>query len=91
MAESSGARRAWAALGRGSRPVRDVNGVYHTWVDLGPDPVTGERRHLHLRAGGSHGFDAMNPTAAISRAARTARTAWLRRVLAPVAALATAD
>lgn len=50
VAESSSERRAWSALGRGSQPVKDANGVYHTWLDLGPDPVTGRRRRPHLRA-----------------------------------------
>jgi acetyl esterase/lipase len=37
---------------------------------------------LHVWPGGFHGFDAFLPTAALSRAARAARIAWLRRLLA---------
>ncbi|MFE3202373.1 alpha/beta hydrolase [Embleya sp. NPDC059237] len=36
---------------------------------------------LHVWPGGFHGFDAMVPGAALSRAAHTARLRWLRRVL----------
>ncbi|APR80912.1 Esterase [Minicystis rosea] len=36
---------------------------------------------LHVWPGGFHGFDALAPQAALSQAARSARLAWLRRVL----------
>jgi acetyl esterase/lipase len=36
---------------------------------------------LHVWPGGCHGFDVFVPDAAISRAARAARVAWLRRLL----------
>ncbi|WP_440710942.1 alpha/beta hydrolase [Herbiconiux sp. YIM B11900] len=36
---------------------------------------------LHVWPGGFHGFDAMAPQAALSREARAARVAWLRRIL----------
>ncbi|SCX59767.1 Acetyl esterase/lipase [Klenkia marina] len=36
---------------------------------------------LHVWPGGCHGFDLFVPDAAISRAARAARVAWLRRLL----------
>ena len=47
--------------------------------------AAGGQAELHLWAGGFHGFDAMFPDAAISSAARRARTAWLERVLGPSA------
>ncbi len=37
---------------------------------------------LHVWPGGCHGFDLLVPDAAISQAARAARVAWLRRLLA---------
>ncbi|MGW7794313.1 alpha/beta hydrolase fold domain-containing protein, partial [Streptomyces tricolor] len=37
---------------------------------------------LHVWPGGCHGFDALAPEAALSRTARAARVAWLRRLLA---------
>ncbi|GAA4810189.1 alpha/beta hydrolase [Streptomyces ziwulingensis] len=37
---------------------------------------------LHVWPGGFHGFDALAPEAAVSRAARAARLDWLRRLLA---------
>ncbi|AYN38144.1 alpha/beta hydrolase [Streptomyces dangxiongensis] len=37
---------------------------------------------LHVWPGGCHGFDALAPEAALSRAARAARIGWLRRLLA---------
>ena len=36
---------------------------------------------LHVWPGGFHAFDSFAPTAAISQASRTTRTAWLRRLL----------
>lgn len=36
---------------------------------------------LHVWPGGFHSFDSFAPTAVLSKAARAARTAWLRRVL----------
>jgi acetyl esterase/lipase len=38
---------------------------------------------LHVWPGGFHGFDQIVPDAVLSRAARAARSAWLRRLLAP--------
>lgn len=41
----------------------------------------GGRAELHVWPGGFHGFDYLAPQAALSRAARAARTAWLTRLL----------
>jgi acetyl esterase/lipase len=38
---------------------------------------------LHVWPGGFHGFDQIAPDAVLSRAARSARGAWLRRLLSP--------
>ncbi|MEU0254560.1 alpha/beta hydrolase [Streptomyces sp. NPDC006184] len=42
----------------------------------------GGEAELHVWPGGCHGFDALAPEAALSRAARAARIGWLRRLLA---------
>jgi acetyl esterase/lipase len=49
--------------------------------------TAGGQAELHVWAGGFHGFDALFPQAAISQAARQARTDWLGRVLAAAAPL----
>jgi acetyl esterase/lipase len=41
----------------------------------------GGRCELHVWPGGFHGFDMMAPQAAMSQAAKAARTGWLRRLL----------
>ena len=41
----------------------------------------GGRAELHVWPGGFHGFDAMVPTAAVSRDAKAARIRWLHRLL----------
>jgi acetyl esterase/lipase len=78
----------------------DLSGLPTTYIDAGSAEVfrdedqqyasriwaAGGQAELHIWAGGTHGFDAMLPGAALSRAARAARTAWLRRVLDEVAA-----
>ena len=43
----------------------------------------GGAAELHVWPGGFHGFDQIAPDAALSRAARSARSGWLRRLLAP--------
>ena len=43
--------------------------------------AAGGRADLHVWAGGYHGFEGLVPDAAMSRAARTARIDWLRRIL----------
>ena len=41
----------------------------------------GVQAELHVWPGGFHGFDTLVPDAALSRQARAARAAWLRRIL----------
>ncbi|MFB2596447.1 alpha/beta hydrolase [Herbiconiux sp. P17] len=73
----------------------DLAGLPTTYIDAGSAEVfrdedqqyasriwaSGGQAELHVWAGGTHGFDAMAPDAAISRAARAGRTAWLGGVL----------
>jgi acetyl esterase/lipase len=73
----------------------DLSGLPTTYIDAGTAEVfrdedttyasriwaAGGQAELHIWAGGFHGFDAMFPNAALSTAARQARTAWLARVL----------
>jgi acetyl esterase/lipase len=75
----------------------DLVGLPTTYIDAGSAEVfrdedqqyasriwaSGGQAELHIWAGGTHGFDAMAPAAALSKAARASRTAWLRRVLEP--------
>ncbi|MEV6833258.1 alpha/beta hydrolase [Streptomyces sp. NPDC051133] len=42
---------------------------------------SGGAAELHVWPGGCHGFDALAPEAALSRAARAARRTWVRRLL----------
>ena len=77
----------------------DLAGLPTTYVDAGTAEVfrdedvayacgiwaAGGQAELHIWAGGCHGFDAMFPDAAISTAARAARSAWLSRVLNSIA------
>lgn len=41
----------------------------------------GGQAELHVWSGGFHGFDLMAPEAAVSQAAKAARTSWMRRIL----------
>jgi acetyl esterase/lipase len=41
----------------------------------------GGQAELHVWSGGFHGFDFMAPQAAVSQAAKAARTSWMRRIL----------
>jgi acetyl esterase/lipase len=73
----------------------DLSGLPTTYIDAGTAEVfrdedttyasriwaAGGQAELHIWAGGFHGFDAMFPDAALSRAARQTRTSWLARVL----------
>lgn len=73
----------------------DLAGLPTTYVDAGSAEVfrdedvayasgiwaAGGQAELHVWAGGFHGFDALYPEAALSRLARSTRTAWLVRVL----------
>jgi acetyl esterase/lipase len=77
----------------------DLSGLPTTYVDAGSAEVfrdedvayasriwaAGGQAELHVWAGGFHGFDAMFPDTQIAVAARSARTAWLARVLTPTA------
>ncbi|MGN9911255.1 alpha/beta hydrolase [Phytohabitans sp. LJ34] len=74
----------------------DLTGLPTTYIDAGSAEVfrdedvtyatriwaAGGQAELHVWAGGFHGFDALYPKAAISAAARRARTDWLTRTLA---------
>ncbi|OXM62595.1 alpha/beta hydrolase [Amycolatopsis vastitatis] len=82
---------AYAAPAR----AEDLSGLPPAFLDVGTaetfrDEVVvyasriwqaGGAAELHVWPGGFHGFDALVPGAAISRAARAARLAWLRRLL----------
>jgi acetyl esterase/lipase len=75
----------------------DLSGLPTTYVDAGSAEVfrdedvayasgiwaAGGQAELHVWAGGFHGFDAMFPETPIAIAARSARTAWLARLLTP--------
>ncbi|MEU8310289.1 alpha/beta hydrolase [Actinomadura sp. NPDC048955] len=43
----------------------------------------GGQAELHVWSGGFHGFDLMAPQAALSQAAKAARTSWIRRIMNP--------
>ena len=74
----------------------DLSGLPQTYVDAGSAEVfrdecvdyasriwaAGGTAELHVWSGGFHGFDALYPDAALSRAARATRTDWLRRTIA---------
>lgn len=76
----------------------DFSGLPPTFIDVGSaetfrDEVVafasglwsaGGDAELHVWPGGTHGFDFLAPWGAMSRDARVARTAWLRRLLARV-------
>jgi acetyl esterase/lipase len=73
----------------------DLTGLPTTYIDAGTAEVfrdedvdyasriwaAGGQAELHVWAGGFHGFDALYPSARLSRAARRTRTEWLGRVL----------
>ncbi|MET7276893.1 alpha/beta hydrolase [Kribbella sp. NPDC005582] len=73
----------------------DLSGLPTTYLDAGSAEVfrdedveyahriwaAGGQAELHVWAGGFHGFDAVFPEAALSVAARAARTRWLAGVL----------
>ncbi|QYC40927.1 Carboxylesterase NlhH [Nonomuraea coxensis DSM 45129] len=73
----------------------DLSGLPPAYVDAGSAEVfrdedveyatriwaAGGQAELHVWAGGFHGFDALFPEAALSAAARRARTDWLARTL----------
>lgn len=68
----------------------DLSGLPPAYVDCGSDELFRDEAvryasrlnaELHVWAGGFHGFDALFPQAALSVAARRARTGWLARLL----------
>jgi acetyl esterase/lipase len=92
-----GDRRGGPEVSPYAAPARaaDLSGLPPAFLDVGSaetfrDEVVayasgiwqaGGAAELHVWPGGFHGFDALAPEAALSRAARTARVAWLRRLL----------
>ena len=89
-----GGRRDVPAYAAPAR-AEDLSGLPPAFLDVGSaetfrDEVVayasriwqaGGEAELHVWPGGFHGFDALVPDAALSRAARAARLAWLRRLL----------
>jgi acetyl esterase/lipase len=81
----------YAAPGRAA----DLSGLPPAFIDVGSAEVfrdesvnyasriwaAGGEAELHVWSGGFHGFDFMVPDVAISRAARSAREAWVARLL----------
>lgn len=92
-----GDRRGGPGVSPYAAPARaaDLSGLPPAFLDVGSaetfrDEVVayasriwqaGGAAELHVWPGGFHGFDALAPEAALSRAARAARVAWLRRLL----------
>jgi acetyl esterase/lipase len=95
-----GGRRGGPDVSEFAAPARarDLAGLPPTFIDIGSADAfrdeavayasaiwrDGGRAELHVWPGGFHGFDFFVPEAAVSRAAREARVAWLRRSLATV-------
>jgi acetyl esterase/lipase len=93
-----GERRGGPDVSPYAAPARaeDLSGLPPAFVDVGSSETfrdedvayatriwqAGGQAELHVWPGGFHGFDIMVPQAAISQAARAARTDWLRRLLA---------
>ncbi|AKN74104.1 esterase [Streptomyces sp. PBH53] len=93
-----GDRRGGPGVSPYAAPARaaDLSGLPPAFLDVGSaetfrDEVVGYASRiwqaggvaeLHVWPGGCHGFDALAPEAALSRTARAARVAWLRRLLA---------
>jgi acetyl esterase/lipase len=93
-----GDRRGGPGVSPYAAPARaaDLSGLPPAFLDVGSaetfrDEVVGYASRiwqaggvaeLHVWPGGCHGFDALAPEAVLSRAARAARVAWLRRLLA---------
>ncbi|MFH9670971.1 alpha/beta hydrolase [Streptomyces sp. NPDC017405] len=93
-----GDRRGGPGVSPYAAPARatDLSGLPPAFLEVGSaetfrDEVTdyasriwqaGGVAELHVWPGGCHGFDALAPDAALSRAARAARVDWLRRLLA---------
>lgn len=92
-----GARRGGPDVTAYAAPARaeDLSGLPPLFIDVGSaetfrDEVVayasrvwqaGGEAELHVWPGGFHGFDALAPDAELSKRARAARAAWLRRTL----------
>ena len=92
-----GDRRGTEGVSIYAAPARatDLAGLPPTFIDVGSAEVfrdeavayagaiwaAGGNAELHVWPGGFHGFELFVPQAAISRAARAAREAWLDRIL----------
>lgn len=92
-----GDRRGHPDVAQDAAPARapDLGGLPPTFLDVGSAETfrdetvafasrmwaAGGRAELHVWPGGFHSFDTMVPTAVLSGDARTARLAWLRRLL----------
>ncbi|GAA3241546.1 alpha/beta hydrolase [Actinocorallia longicatena] len=92
-----GEARGTDAVSPYAAPARatDLSGLPPAFIDVGSAETfrdedvayasriwqAGGAAELHVWPGGFHGFDMMAPHAALSREARQARAAWLRRVL----------
>ena len=92
-----GAARGGPDVSPYAAPARaaDLSGLPPAFIDVGTADVfldedvafaqriwaAGGRADLHVWAGGYHGFDGLVPEATVSRAARSARIAWLQRIL----------
>lgn len=92
-----GDRRGTGDVSVYAAPARatDLSGLPPAFVDVGSGEIfrdeavdyatrlwrAGGQAELHVWPGGFHGFDALVPTAAVSREAQAARPRWLRRVL----------
>ncbi|WP_343950125.1 alpha/beta hydrolase [Nonomuraea longicatena] len=92
-----GARRGTEAVTPYASPsrARDLSGLPPAFVDVGSTETfrdeavefasrlwqAGVQAELHVWPGVWHGFDVMLPTAALSRAARRARSEWLHRLI----------
>jgi acetyl esterase/lipase len=91
-----GAARSGADVPAYAAPARatDLSGLPPAYIDAGSAETyrdedvayasaiwaAGGRAELHVWPGGFHGFDGFVPRAALSRDARAARLAWLRRL-----------
>ncbi|MGW7267455.1 alpha/beta hydrolase [Streptomyces sp. NPDC054842] len=92
-----GERRGSGDVSPYAAPARaeDLSGLPPAFLDVGSAETfrdediayaeamwrAGGEAELHVWPGGFHGFDALVPDAALSRQARAARLAWLRRLL----------
>jgi acetyl esterase/lipase len=92
-----GAARGGPEVSPYAAPARatDLSGLPPVFLDVGSADIfldedvdfarriwaAGGRADLHVWAGAYHGFEGLVPDAAISRAARSARVEWLRRLI----------